>query len=525
MNQRLLVLTIALAFVPASTFLAQASTSPAIEKEEVWRPWADLLGVPALDLPAAVASLRGVPLASSRCAGPAPTLDQAIAHLGEALDRPDARDPAVVLSSGDAAVLARVVDCMALHAEVLPAYDHTAGVAPQELQTAWLSALRDVLAVLPTAPLTGLPSAGCIDLLCLVILGGCGDNTYTADSALIIDPCGNDTYRNNAGGANPLRLTPIAVLVDQGAGIDSYLPIQTDLYGYPTLGSGYDGGVGILVDEGGSDHYRGLGGTMGTAFSGGGYLLDRGGNDFYESPYPSPPGSNPGQSNKVVIGAAAYGGYGFLIDESGSDVYVQHGVDSLGWGGAGSVGLLLDLVGADDYVVNPAPTGDVLGGGGHTVSGVSIGTGEVGGVGVVLDGAGNDEYACTGLLGYGCIGSSYFGGQMGLVYDRGGNDRYSLPVKEEDDYYSPGGMGSGGLDGLGILVDEAGDDAYTSAAVQSGGYGSAGGEGLFLDRGSSLLDTYSFARPPWVGVRANNQQWVGDSGWGALSAAGVGIDR
>lgn len=537
------------------------------DRRDLWEPWANLLNIDPYSLPAAVGSLRGLQLAENRCTGTSPTLSDAIIRLGNALNRPDFLNPNVVLNQSASETLARIVDCIATHVLLLPAYDPaTQGMPADSLRSEWLAAMRDVLSTTTSPPANlDLPS-GCVDALCLVQTGGRATDTYTADAVLALDEGGDDTYNNNVGGAVPLANDaseipiPVALVLDLGQGDDRYWPLISDpcngevriedprrriqvpincTSSRPTNGSAARGGVGMLVDGGGNDHYCGLGLTMGAVLrGGGGLLLDQGGNDSYVSYPPTATATEtscpvsvqrlPGQSQKVDHGAAEYGGFGFLVDLAGDDTYLQHGVDSIGHGALEGVGLVRDDSGDDTYRVHPAESGDIGGSAIGLVSGVSIGTGEAGGIGVVLDGSGTDYYTCTGELAYGCGGTSILG-ELGLLYDRGtGGDTFDIPPAHAS-YESgtlpaaifPGGLGSGTLGGKGVFVsDDAPADSYTSKVCRSGGYG-FGGTGIFLDLGG--FDGYGFICQPWLfPPRDNNKVWVGEGS--ATGATGYGID-
>ena len=86
----------------------------------------------------------------------------------------------------------------------------------------------------------------------LVILGGLGDDTYVrsgliADPILLVDPAGNDVYRNSAGGACPVSPNVVgdwlacnglvvSVVADLG-GLDGAPSNDQYLYDEPTRGS------------------------------------------------------------------------------------------------------------------------------------------------------------------------------------------------------------------------------------------------------------------------------------------------
>lgn len=504
---------------------ARAATPPTPDlHEDLWRPWTNLLAADSADLPNAVARLEGL-TPTTRCGSTAPSLDAALGALGDVVGRVNRRAGGVRLPAATEAALAPLVACAAAHAAALTPYVPATPdeVAPDALRVAWLGAMGELTALANALPTIQVPRAiTCVDVQCLVQLGDGANDTYTQPAIVSVDSGGADTYTNSAGGASPLNLLPVSVLVDQGAGNDRYLPALSDAIGFPTIGSGYQGGVGVLVDGGGSDTYRGLGGTMGSGISGGGVLLDRGtGIDSYVSPWAA--GVSRGSSQKNSHGAAQQGGFGLLVDEGGADTYRDEGVASMGFGAAGGVGLLLDRGGNDTYTVVAAETAPLLGPCCTILVSAAIGHAEVGGVGVLLDQAGDDRYSCEPRMHYGCIGSSYLG-ELGLVYDEAGADYYHLAPMY---YWSgssnllPGGLGSGGGAGAGVFVDVAGTDtydteedySYSTLTQFSGGYGN-GGVGVFLDLGRTI-DSYDFVGPaPSTGSRGNNGAWVDGTGGG-----------
>lgn len=205
----------------------------------------------------------------------------------------------------------------------------------------------------------------------IVSLNETANNTYTNDTALLIDAGGNDTYHNNAGGARFGEPTQTAALIDLDEG--------DDVFGNPedlrsrAVNGGAQSGVGFLLAEAGNNTYTAgnesssLGGgtnggmdTLGT-----GFLLEAGnGNTTYNS---SRPGSNGGGDG---------GGMGFLLDRGGNDTYLSrdegdasiHGVNGgasgLFWVGTG---LLLDEAGDDQYIVEDLGKGTTNGAGGALV--------------------------------------------------------------------------------------------------------------------------------------------------------------
>ena len=98
-----------------------------------------------------------------------------------------------------------------------------------------------------------------------IIVGGAGDNVYTADAAIIIDIGGNDVYRNNAGGT--FGETYFALCADFG-GDDVYIGKRSIQQGAAMLG------CGILIDTEGDDTYRAGYFSQGYGLMGVGLLVD-----------------------------------------------------------------------------------------------------------------------------------------------------------------------------------------------------------------------------------------------------------
>ncbi|MCA1831007.1 MAG: hypothetical protein LC663_05800, partial [Actinobacteria bacterium] len=101
-----------------------------------------------------------------------------------------------------------------------------------------------------------------------VTIGNDGNTTYTKDEIISIDRSGDDTYRNNAGGAVE-GIGGSALAIDEGDGSDTY-DAAASAQGYG------EGGVGILDDQGGSDSYSNGEFGQGAAVAGIGLLYDEG---------------------------------------------------------------------------------------------------------------------------------------------------------------------------------------------------------------------------------------------------------
>lgn len=391
----------------------------------------------------------------------------------------------------------------------------------------------------------------------LILVGGSGPNVYDAtQAAVIIDLAGDDEYRF-AEPQHGIGNWPVTVILDF-AGNDLY---QSNGVGGPAAGIL---GIGLLVDRQGDDRYcqgtsagfqpraqsaqtllktdpegkrtqivppvtvfgspgraRQPGATLnagfafGAGFLGIGCLIDEAGNDVYIG-------------QKYVFGAAMWAGIGTLHDRAGDDLYVA-GLASIGVGINAGIGLLHDRSGQDHYQClglheSGYSTGKEWDNG---FDGAGIGYGSSwraearddrpaarwqatfgGGIGIVRDRAGDDSYVAGSFS----VASGYAGG-AGCLLDDNGNDTYF--VKR-----GPGGinhsgwsgnhsLGNGCHRGVGLLLDRNGNDRY-SASNLGGGTAWDLGIGFLLDLGGDDLLTDLHGKD--VG---------GNTGWGAAKALGV----
>ena len=329
----------------------------------------------------------------------------------------------------------------------------------------------------------------------LIVIGGPGPNTYALDKGigLIIDVGGNDLYRGM-----------IAASVDEDQGN----AVVIDLSGDDT----YDGaplglatgrlGVGLLIDHAGDDIYQLDMGSGGAGFGGLGILFDAKGNDVY-------------MGNRLTQGAAI-GGLGLLLDAAGDDRYTSHGF-AIGFGGPLGVGAVIDITGDDHYQcggkypsaynAQDAPTGkpgdplyqyDCFGLG--TGAGQRIPTKKVewqaynlaGGWGLLLDIHGHDHYDSANFS----QGQGYFFG-AGMIMDLAGHDQHQAARY---------GHGASAHFGVGLFIDHHGDDRYSSSGpFYNGGVSWDNSVSLMIDAGKGH-DTYAFDRSTGLG-RADYTSW------------------
>ena len=172
------------------------------------------------------------------------------------------------------------------------------------------------------------------------------------------------------------------------------------------------GGVGVLRDRGGDDHYTGSVYAQGVGYwQGAGLLADGAGDDRYDGDW-------------YVQGASAHYGLGMLADAAGDDVYGAGWAASNMQAGAGhdfGVGVLVDESGDDRY---------------HLTS-LSAGAANCSGLGVLVDNAGDDRYLAASELSLGmggvgpeCRPHREGAHSTGVMLDAGGTDRYVTPGGE-----------------------------------------------------------------------------------------------
>ena len=208
---------------------------------------------------------------------------------------------------------------------------------------------------------------------------------------LILEGEGNDRFF--AGGVYPDHREPgkAYLSMSQGFGFG--------LRPWGTL-AGASGGIGILDDAQGNDHYLGDHFSQGAGYWYSlGILNDTEGHDFYAA-------------GRYSQGAGIHLAAGILHDTVGDDHYLARYGVSQGCGHDLAVGFLLDNNGNDRYV-------------GGTLS---QGAGNANGFGVLSDNGGSDEYYLHDEgQGYGNTEEFRQLDSFGILFDTGGGeDRYSL---------------------------------------------------------------------------------------------------
>jgi len=165
---------------------------------------------------------------------------------------------------------------------------------------------------------------------------------------------------------------------------------------HPGDGHSLAGGVGLLVDGKGDDHYKcGVFGQGTSYWYGLGMLVDLAGDDVYEGVW-------------YVQGASAHYGVAALVDLAGNDRYKATATQSQGHGHDYSTGWLHDLKGNDTYECPSNAMGSAL----------------YNGIGILWDEAGDDTYR-TGDSSLGFAGTARAGALcLGLFIDRGGKNTF-----------------------------------------------------------------------------------------------------
>ncbi len=308
-----------------------------------------------------------------------------------------------------------------------------------------------------------------------VIVGGAGDNTYHEDCCLIIDPGGDDTYRNRAGGAVGIIDGAFSVVIDC-AGDDLYASSRMFSQGAALFGAG------VLIDMAGNDVYRAAEFAQGAGLFGTGVLVDRAGQDLYEAA-------------TFVQGSGMFG-IGQCVDAGGNDSYRCHCYGQ-GFGSVHGYGLVMDRAGNDCYYAGGEYTHEPLLPHEYRsfAQGFALGwrPDAAGGIGFLCDSAGNDFYNAEVYA----QATSYWY-SLGMLWDGAGYDHYLaaqysqgagihlavgglVDCEGNDSYYSRLGPSQGeGHDlSVGLLLDREGNDVYHA----SGGQGTAltNSVGLFVD--------------------------------------------
>lgn len=249
-----------------------------------------------------------------------------------------------------------------------------------------------------------------------VLLGSSSDDQYTAQThaqgsagpegvAVLIDPGGNDRYTlNNTPLLRPSPQLPSHnTSMGQGAG--------RGIRGDFSDGRSTTGGIGLLMDMAGDDHYVAQVFAQGAGYQEGlGLLVDDQGNDRLDAAW-------------YAMGAGAHRGAGVLLKRGdGNDHYSATHSTALGAAHDFSVGIFVDEGGDDRYQL-----GDLGLGAAHDNS-----------TALFVDVKGNDRYEVSGAAcrALGAAQISEWGGlredlvNLGLFMDLGGIDTYPNGCKQ-----------------------------------------------------------------------------------------------
>ncbi|MBU1625913.1 hypothetical protein KKB18_00935, partial [bacterium] len=258
-----------------------------------------------------------------------------------------------------------------------------------------------------------------------------GDDIYKSDFAslgfgalgigLLVDDGGNDLYTSLALSQGASILSGLGILLDR-AGNDIYRAgdkypddIRDPKY-YLSMSQGFgfglrpftSGGLGILIDDDGSDKY--IGGVFGQGagyWHSAGLLWDNSGDDYYIS-------------RQYSQGCGIHSGFGMLVDIDGNDTYNSYS-QAQGCGYDLSVGFLIDKGGDDTYI-----------GEWHVQ-----GAGARNSFAFFLDSSGRDRYIAGEdgtSRGYADRYRDY--GGIGLFLDMKGNDIFIPQKPTKDNFWS-----------------------------------------------------------------------------------------
>lgn len=276
---------------------------------------------------------------------------------------------------------------------------------------------------------------------------------------MLIDQGGDDNYHAALWAQGFGHSAGFGVLEDAGGKDRYYLGgLYEDSYpehpGYEGwgqgLGSGFRGaagsacgGIGMLLDGGGDDVYE-----FDYIAHGGGYWLgvgmlrDFGGNDRHIGSTTVDYYGNQRRQTRWQRFSSGFGVHyaaGYCFDDAGNDYY-EGTIMGMGMGWDLSFGFLCDFGGDDTYQANNAQQGR---------GGLLQGVGAQGSMGVLLDYFGNDNYV-VGSQGYAnpSIDPKYHnaaqcGGNISFLVDYGGTDKYSCGARNNS--YNTRGSQSGFL--------------------------------------------------------------------------------
>jgi hypothetical protein len=245
--------------------------------------------------------------------------------------------------------------------------------------------------------------------------------------SILLDASGNDSYRATTLAQGLGSYRGCGALLDY-AGADTYdlggkythAPLMPNDFRSMGQGMGfgfrpdYAGGMGLLFDGKGNDHYLG-----GVYAQGVGYwyalgmLIDESGNDVYNAIY-------------YPQGSGIHLACGYLYDGAGDDAYYSRNGPGQGAGHDWGQGILIDAAGNDAYSI---PGGN--------------GLGLSNSVGIFIDKAGNDRYERKESQNYGSGAYSRSTGSIGIFLDEAGTDSYPDSTMADGKTWKKGTYGVG----------------------------------------------------------------------------------
>jgi len=226
--------------------------------------------------------------------------------------------------------------------------------------------------------------------------------------SLLCDLADNDSYRATTMAQGFGSVRAAGALLDF-SGADTYdlggkythAPLMPNDFRSMGQGMGfgfrpeYAGGLGLLYDAKGNDHYLGGVYAQGVGYwYAMGMLIDEAGNDVYNAIY-------------YPQGSGIHLASGMLYDGGGDDAYYSRNGPGQGAGHDWGLGILIDHSGNDAY--------SIQGGNGLGLSNS---------VGIFVDKSGDDRYERNEAQNYGSAAFSRSTGSIGLFWDGEGKDSY-----------------------------------------------------------------------------------------------------
>lgn len=245
--------------------------------------------------------------------------------------------------------------------------------------------------------------------------------------SLLCDMQGTDTYQASTLAQGMGFIRGCGALLDY-SGADNYLLGNKYLHAplmpndFRSMGQGmgfgarpdFAGGLGLLYDKAGNDHYLGGVYAQGVGYwYATGMLLDEAGNDVYNAIY-------------YPQGSGIHLACGMLYDGGGDDAYYSRNGPGQGAGHDWAMGMLIDADGNDAYSI-------------HGGNGLGLSNS----VGIFVDKKGNDRYERQEAQNYGNAAYARLTGGLGLFLDTDGVDSYPDSVMANDKTWEKGIYGMG----------------------------------------------------------------------------------